>query len=136
MFKHVQTVQSWMTPVPFVLGPKATLNEAHAVMRARGVRHLPVVDGAKLVGLVSERDLHLVESLRGVDLGRVRVEDAMTMDPYTVRPNSKLADAVSILAERKIGSAVVIEDGKVVGILTAVDALRAFAKLLGTGIAA
>jgi acetoin utilization protein AcuB len=100
------------------------------VMRAQGIRHLPVVDGARLVGVVSARDLHLVESLRGVDPARVHVEDTMTLDPYAVSPRTPAGDVVSTSAERKIGSAVVLQAGTVVGILTAVDALQAFASLL------
>jgi acetoin utilization protein AcuB len=136
MTKSTPTVQSWMTPMPASVGPRAKLGEAHELMRSLGVRHLPVVDGTRLVGVVSERDLHLVETLRGVDLDRLTIEDAMTPDPCTVSPRNRLEDAVHRMAERKIGSMIVVQGEEVVGILTAVDGLRAFAAMLRSGAAA
>jgi acetoin utilization protein AcuB len=60
------TIQKYMTPTPHTIGQEQTLQVAHDVMREHGVRHLPVLEGGKLVGLLSQRDLHLVETLREV----------------------------------------------------------------------
>lgn len=54
------------------------------------IRHLPVLDGGKLVGIVTQRDLHLVETLKGVDQQTVTVEEAMSQDVYTVEPETPL----------------------------------------------
>ena len=103
---------------------------AHRMMREHRFRHLPVLTAGKLVGLLSDRDLNLVETLREVDPEKVLVEDAMTSDPYTVSPDTPLDEVVSNMAEHKYGCAVVMQNAKLVGIFTTVDACRAFAELL------
>ena len=132
MSKPTPTVQKWMSTNPTTIERTATLERAHALMRAEQIRHLPVVDGAQLVGVVSQRDLHLIETLGGVDVREVRVEEAMSSHPYVVAPNAPLDEVVAELAERKIGSAVVVQNAKVVGIFSTVDAMRAFAELMHT----
>jgi acetoin utilization protein AcuB len=99
-------------------------------MRRQRIRHLPVLHGGKLVGLVSLRDLHLVETLPDVDPKLVSVEDAMSQDVYSVRPDASLRDVVREMARRKLGSAVVMSGRKVVGMFTTVDALRVLARTL------
>ncbi|MCC6747029.1 MAG: CBS domain-containing protein [Deltaproteobacteria bacterium] len=118
-----------MTASPHTVGADQSLTAAHKLMRKYQIRHLPVLDGGKLVGLVSQRDLHLLETLRDVIPEDVRVDDAMTRDPYTVTPTTLLRDAAAYMADDKIGSAVVVEGGKVVGIFTTTDALRALVDL-------
>jgi acetoin utilization protein AcuB len=123
------TVQNFMTPGPVVIGSEGTLAEAHAVMRARGIRHLPVVDGGRLVGVVSQRDLYLLETLRGVDREAERVREAMTPDPFTAAPDAPIDEVAARMAEHKYGSAVVVDRGAVIGVFTTVDALRALAAI-------
>ena len=130
-----RTVRAFMTPSPVVIGHDQTLAYAHRVMREHEVRHLPVLDGGRLVGVVSQRDLHLVETLRDVDPERVTVEEAMTPEPFTVHPEAPLAEIARAMADHKYGSAVVVEDGKVVGIFTTVDALRALVPRRGRPVA-
>ena len=103
---------------------------AHGIMREFHCRHLPVLTGGKLVGLLSDRDLSLLETLRDVDPKKVLVEDAMTADPYTVSPDTALDEVVAAMAEHKYGCAVVMQNNKLVGIFTTVDACRAFAEML------
>jgi acetoin utilization protein AcuB len=81
--------------------------------------------------VVSERDLHLVETLKDTDPRTTPVEEAMSPDPLTVRPETPLADAARLMHEHRTGSVIVIERDHVVGIFTAVDALRALADLAG-----
>jgi acetoin utilization protein AcuB len=99
-------------------------------MRKFEIRHLPVLHGGKLIGLLSLRDLHLVETLPNVDPELVRVEEAMTQDVYAVEPKTPLKQVVSEMAARKLGSAVVVEGSKVVGVFTTVDALDLLAERL------
>ncbi len=127
------TVQRHMTLSPVVVSSQRTLAEAHQLMRERGIRHLPVVDEGKLVGMVSQRDLYLLETLRGVDPAAERVAEAMSPDPYAVRPDAPLEEVASTMAARKIGSAVVVDKGAVIGLFTTVDALRALASVLRRG---
>jgi acetoin utilization protein AcuB len=77
----------------------------------------------------------MVETLQDVDPRKVLVSEAMTQDPYLVSPDTALDEVVSTMAESKLGSAVVTQNGKVVGIFTTVDACRAFSDLLHTRLA-
>ena len=103
---------------------------AHRMMREHHFRHLPVLKGGKIVGVLSDRDLRLVETLHDVDPNQVRVEDAMTAKPYSVSPDAPLDEVVATMAEHKYGCAVVMQNDKLVGIFTTVDACRAFAEML------
>ena len=125
------TIERFMTRAPYTIGFHQTLAAAHRLMSEHGIRHLPVLESGKLVGIVSQRDLHLIETLRGVDPGEVEVSEAMTPVPYTVSPRSSLSRVASEMAEHKYGSAVVLEKDRVVGVFTTVDALRALFSLLG-----
>jgi acetoin utilization protein AcuB len=129
------TIDQYMTPSPLCIGVDQTLAHAHEIMRAHDIRHLPVLDGGHLVGVLSLRDLHLVETLKGVDTKGIRVEDAMTPDPYSVGPKTSLLSVAARMAERKYGAAVVIQRGRVVGVFTTVDGMRALADLAGASVA-
>lgn len=135
MSKPIPEISKYMTPSPHSIGRDQTLSAAHKVMREHRCRHLPVLHGGKLVGIISERDLHLVETLKDVDPEEVTVEDAMLTQVYSVSPDTPLDEAASEMAGKKYGSAVVIQNGKVVGIFTTVDACRALAELLKTRLA-
>jgi acetoin utilization protein AcuB len=119
----------FMTASPHCIGKDQKLARAHEMMRAHGLRHLPVLDGGKLVGIVSQRDLYFVESIRGVDPDKDLVEDAMT-DAFQVTKRAGLRKVVDTMASKRLGSAVVVEDDKVVGVFTTTDALRALGTLL------
>jgi acetoin utilization protein AcuB len=119
-----------MTADPCCVQSNEPLREAHRLMRALCVRHLPVLDGGRLVGLVSERDLYLLETLRAVDPGTEPVSQAMTEHPFTVSPSASVREVVGEMREKKYGSAVVVDKGRVTGIFTRADALRALEKLL------
>lgn len=133
MTKPVLTVQHYMSPVVHTIGPKATLGQAHELMRAHGVRHLPVMDGGALVGLVTLHDLHLLETLPDVDQTEVPVEDAMTESPYVVAPDEPLRDVAAVMAESRYSSALVADGDEVLGMFTSIDALRALSDLLADG---
>ena len=107
MTKPIPTIQHYMTTSPHSIGVDQTLAHAHNVMREHKIRHLPVLAGGALVGMVTERDLHLVETLRDVDPDTVKVEDAMTPSVHSVSPDAPLDEVVSEMAEKKYGSAVV-----------------------------
>lgn len=132
MSKSVLRVERYMTKGPFTIGEEQTLAQAHRMMREHAVRHLPVLHGGRLVGVVSDRDLHLIETLRDVDPEKARVEDAMTPTVYSVSPETPLSDVASEMAEHKYGSAVVMVGDRVVGVLTTTDMMRALSDLLRT----
>lgn len=124
-----------MTTAPHTIGAEQTLAKAHELMREHGIRHLPVLTGGKLVGVISDRDLRLVESLKDVDPKTLRVDEAMTTDVVGVAPDLALDEVVQTMGAKKIGSVVVMQNQKVVGIFTTVDLCRAFAELLQTRLA-
>ena len=119
-----------MSRTPVTIGRDQPMSEAHQLMRSHAIRHLPVLHGGQLVGLVSDRDLHLVETLRDVDPQKVTVEEAMSPEPYVVTPEQPIEVVVAEMADRKLGSAVVMRGREVLGIFTTVDALHAFAAVL------
>jgi acetoin utilization protein AcuB len=135
MTKPIPTVQKYMTTSPHTIGEDQPMAVAHRMMREHHVRHLPVLRQSEIVGVVSDRDLHVVETLREVDPRTVLVSEAMSQDPYLVAPDTALDEVVATMADKKYGSAVVAQHDKVVGIFTTVDACRAFADLLHTRLA-
>ena len=132
MSKVIPHVEKYMTPSPYSVGQEQSLAQAHRLMRDHHIRHLPVLHGGRLVGVLSDRDLHLIETLRDVDPDKVTVEEAMSPTVYAVSPRAGLDEVVRELAAHKYGCAVVEDNGKLVGVFTTVDAMRAFADLLET----
>jgi acetoin utilization protein AcuB len=124
-------LRNFMTPAPHSIGRDQPLSMAHERMRSWGIRHLPVLDGGKLAGILSQRDALLVETLRDVDPSQVTVEDAMTSDVYVASPDTPLIEVASAMAEHKYGCAVVMNGAHLAGIFTTVDALRALIVIAG-----
>jgi acetoin utilization protein AcuB len=130
MTKAIPSVQKYMTMSPHAVGEDQPLSVAHQMMSKHKIRHLPVLRGGQLVGMLSERDLALIETLRDVDPAHVLVSDAMSTVVYATSPDAPLDEVVDEMAERKLGSAVVVQNHKVVGILTTVDVCIALSALL------
>jgi acetoin utilization protein AcuB len=120
-------VRRYMTTSPTTVTPETTIVEAHRIMRREAIRHLPVVDAThELVGLVSIRDLDFAETFRSFDGEIVKVGDAMfAKELYTVEPDTDLLLVARHLLETKYGCAIVTDGGRIVGIFTVIDALRA-----------
>lgn len=125
------SIARYMTRQPWTVHKDATLARAHQIMREHRIRHLPVLDAGKLVGIVTERDLHLIETLPGGNPEDVMVEEAMTEEVYTVQADEPVDAVVEMMSNRKLGSAIVLDrNGRVGGIFTAVDGLRVLADVL------
>ncbi len=122
------TVARYMTRTPHTVAAEQPLARAHEMMAKYNIRHLPVLHGGKLLGVVSNRDLYFVETMKDVNPAEVTIEEAMTNEPYIVESGTALAEVAATMAERHIGCAIVTEDDHVVGIFTTVDALRAVAE--------
>lgn len=132
MSKSIPSIRKYMTTSPITLQPSTRLTEAHALMKDKHIRHLPICEGEKVVGMVSDGDLYRAESVTGTDPTRVHLRDVMVGNPYTVSPDAPVDEVVQEMAGKKYGSAVVVDNGHVVGVFTATDALGAFAELLQT----
>lgn len=130
--KAIPTIQKFMTTVPHTIGAEQSLAKAVKVMNEHRIRHLPVLRGGKLVGILSERDVHLVESFKDVDPEKVTVDEAFTPEPHIVGPNAALSDVCSEMVSHRHGCVLVCDNHKLVGIFTWIDALKAFDELMIT----
>ncbi|MEQ1875711.1 MAG: CBS domain-containing protein [Bdellovibrionia bacterium] len=130
--KAVPTVQKYMTFVPRTIGAEQTIATASEYMRKLHIRHLPVLKGGKLVGILTDRDINLVLGFKDVDATTLTVDEAITPEPYFTSPDAPLDQVAAMMAEKKYGCALVVDNGKLVGIFTEVDALRALSELLQT----
>lgn len=119
-------------PVIAVSG-ETTLEDAYRTMQQHGIRHLPVLEGETLVGVITDRDLRLATSALApspLSPGR-RVSEVMARDPRTADPSDAIEDAARTMRQRKIGCLPVVDDGRVVGILTGLDLLDALLRMTG-----
>lgn len=130
--KTIPTIAKFMTTCPHSVGVDQTAKTAIGLLKEYKIRHLPVLDAGKVRGLISDRDLKTASSLAGFDPAVVKVEDIAVEEVYEVAPDSKLDEVAADMAEKKLGSAVVLDNNKLVGIFTAVDGLRALSELLHT----
>ncbi|MCL2723809.1 MAG: CBS domain-containing protein [Polyangiaceae bacterium] len=119
-------VYRYMTPSPQTIQRDAVLADARASMQRYGVRHLPVLDGPDLVGILYERELAVAERI--ADPSKVVVGDVMSPDPFLALPSTPLAEVAAEMVRCRFGAAVIVDRGNVVGVFTAVDALRALAE--------
>ena len=127
--KSTATVSKYMTAHTHTVGAEQPLSKALKMMTENQIRHLPVLQGGRLVGILSERDIRLVETFKDVDPDKVSVEEAYTPDPFVVSPETNLTEACSKMAAHKYGCALVLDNKKLVGIFTWVDALNALTKM-------
>jgi acetoin utilization protein AcuB len=137
MRNRPSTVGDLMTPCPVSIRAEQSLAHAHLLMRSHGVRHLPVLQEDRVVGVVSQGDLRLLESIGDVAVDEVAVEEAMVDHPYMVWADTPIAQVLGQMLERHIGSALVVDQdglarGRVAGIFTAVDAMKALEDLTHT----
>jgi acetoin utilization protein AcuB len=130
------TVNDMMTVVPDSINSKTLLREIIGMMKAEGYRHLPVVDDGKLVGIITDRDIRLVmnspmvlhERRQDEELiDTVTAEACMTANPITVTPDTPAYRAAEMLSIYKFGALPVVDDEKLIGIITVTDFLDYFA---------
>jgi acetoin utilization protein AcuB len=124
-------VGAYMTRSPHTIGVEQSLAVARRLMQENHVRHLPVLHGGDLVGVLSDREVASFEALPGS--GRLTVEEAMAADVFVTSEQAPLDGVAEEMARRQVGSAVVVEGSdrtKVLGVFTGIDALRALADAL------
>ena len=121
-------LKDYMTPAPHTINATQNLKFASERMKEFNVRHLPVLDAGQLVGILSERDIQFVESFDSLKPEEITVEDAYTDELFQQEQTAVLSDVCAAMAERKIGSVLVMDCGKLVGIFTWIDALKFVAK--------
>jgi acetoin utilization protein AcuB len=131
MLKKMPQVREFMTRAPLTVSQDTPLGAVIDIFRKLDIRHVPVTDGKKLVGVLSERNVRAA-LVSGVGADRFQARDAMMPDPYVTDASTPLAEVADRMAEDKYGCAIVEEDGHVVGIFTTVDACRALRQVLAT----
>jgi acetoin utilization protein AcuB len=128
--KRITVIKDFMTTAPITIPTTASLEEARRVMREHRIRHLPVVNARRLVGILSDRDIKSAAYHLAEDFAFCRVEDAMEPNPIAVTPDTSLMTAVKLMADRKVGSVIVTgPNERIEGIFTAIDAMRVFASV-------
>ena len=134
------TVKEVMVKEIATLDVNDELSLANDIMRLGRIRHLPVVDGNRLVGLVSERDLFRSSLAQVLGYGgsesrnlmkALRIKDLMVKEVTTISPEAKLFDAVKLMIEKKIGCLPVVEDDRLVGLITETDILQQYLQVCG-----
>lgn len=123
-------VRRWMTTDVVTIKKEASIQEALALMKQHSIRHLPVVnESMKLLGWATDADLRgvLIASM----LEELTLEDIMVRKPRTAYPDMRLEEAAQLILERRIGGLPVVEEGKLIGVITVVDILSAFINIMG-----
>lgn len=130
---HNYRVADWMSTPPIVVPPTASLAEAQQIMTQRHARRLPVVQDGRLVGIVTWGDLRAAQPSDATTLSvyewralldEVTVAECMTRDPLTIAPTALVLDAAQQMLDHKIGGLPVVEDGRVIGVITESDLFR------------
>lgn len=121
-------VRSWMVTEVITASPEDTVEEAIQMMRRFSIRHIPVIENGKLVGLVTESNLRAYLSSEKLQLP---LKEVMILNPITVDPETSIDEAARIIYKYKIGGLPVVSKGKLVGIITITDILEAFIELMG-----
>ena len=130
-------VRDWMTANPITVDLKTTLPEAHKIMKDRRIRRLPVMDRGQLVGIVTLGDVREAEPSDATTLSifelhyllaKLTIGEIMTREPLTIAVNATIREAAKMLLQHKIGGLPVMEDGKLVGIITESDIFRVLAQ--------
>lgn len=115
------------------IAPETTLEDAYRTMREKGIRHLPVLESGRLVGVITDRDLRLATSSLASSPfpPGSHVAQVMSREPLVADPLDPVEDAARRMRERKIGCLPVVEDQTVVGIITGLDLLDALMRMTG-----
>ncbi len=127
-------VEEFTTPNPVTATEDMSIDALRQLMQQYGVRHLPIVRGEKVVGLLSDRDVRVAQGLSAEHKIHVSAADIMATDPVAVRATMPLDEVAYVMSERKIGSVIVNEDsGEFLGIFTVTDALNALIEISRSG---
>ena len=129
--KEIPAVKSVMTPFPYAIDQKESLDQAKEMMSTHRIHHLPVMDEGTPLGIIRYRDLvRTLERDRGSDGSTVRVADVPREEAYVVDLSAPLDRVLRQMADRRFEAALVVKDERLAGIFTLTDACRCFAASL------
>jgi acetoin utilization protein AcuB len=126
----IPTVQMYMARVLHVVEASDPLSKAEELMSTFGIRHLPVLQKEKVIGILSDRDVKLAGSIMGAEAAKLPVIDVCSQNPYMVEPNTPLSEVAAKMADKQYGSVLVLENKKLVGIFTTVDICRVLCDMI------
>ena len=131
-YAHMPPVAALMTPFPYFAHPDDSVADVRRLMDEHDIRHVPVKEGDRVVGIVSDRDLRFlrVSGLGEKDPRHIAVSAVQIRHPYTTELSAPLDRVLRTMAERRIATAVVVRAGKLAGILTVTDVCDALADFL------
>lgn len=130
-------VEEFTTPDPITADEGLLVDELQQLMEKHGIRHLPIVRGTDVVGVVSDRDVRIFSGLSAAEKFQVQAADIMAADPLCVTASAPLDEVAYLMSERKVGSVIVKDEvGELLGIFTATDALNALIEIVREGRAA
>jgi acetoin utilization protein AcuB len=131
-----------MTQKVFTVAPHDLIDRVFFLIHYEKIRHLPVIEKGKLLGMVSDRDLYkalgpksnssTVETVQNsieLHVTPKKVQHIMRRGIISIAPDAYASEAAALMADNKIGALPVLQEGKLVGILSATDILRVFSKL-------
>ena len=133
--RKTMPVREYMSRLPEEIDRHETLAAAVERMQERSIRHVPVMDGAHVYGILSRDDAHNASLRLGAGAWTVAVGDVCERTPLAVSPTTPIPEVAQQMVERGVTSALVIDEGMLVGIFTSVDALRLLADLRGSAFA-
>jgi CBS-domain-containing membrane protein len=126
-------VREIMMGSPVTLKPDDTLDLANDIISLGRIRHIPIVDDGKLIGIISERDLigaaasrifGLKQKSKSALLKSLLIKEIMRKHVVTVEPDTPITNAAQLMADKKIGCVPVLREGALVGLVTTTDVLR------------
>lgn len=130
MLNKKPTVRSFMSTKVETIPADKTLKDTMILMQTKKIRHLPVINSGRVVGIISDRDVKAALSMENVDPAKGLVHYFCTDAVYTVDPDAPLDQVAETMAQNHYGSAVVLENDKLVGIITLVDICKALAYVI------
>ena len=122
------TVEEFTTPCPSVVSPETTLHVLETLIREKDIRHIPVEENNKIIGIISERDVLRAYQLENKT--QLTARDIMHKDPYLVDSLTKISEVAFYMSKNKYGSALVATPSGELGIFTSTDALNALVEIL------
>ena len=123
-------VEEFTTPDPITAIESTPIEELIRLMKVHEVRHLPILRGQKVVGIVSDRDVRVASGLNSSERKLIEAQHIMAVDPVSVNFRDSLDEVAFAMSKNKIGSVVVNDDNeKLIGIFTATDALNALIEI-------
>ena len=133
-------VSDWMTRKVITVSPDDSIAEAAKMTKEKGIKHLPVVQGEKLKGILSDRDIkeYVPSKATSLDvfelhylLAKTKVKEIMKTHVYTTTPDAPVEEAAMLMLDKKIGCLPVLEDNKLVGIISDRDIFQVLVDITG-----